>query len=263
MNRIDNKFKELKQKKQKAFIAFITAGYPNLATTEKLVPELEKAGVDIIELGIPFSDPMADGATIQAASHDALSKGVSLAKIFAVVKRIRLKTQLPIAFMTYYNPVFAYGEEAFIKKCAEVGIDGVIIPDLPPEEALNLRKLALKKNISTIFFIAPTTTDSRIKANVKASTGFIYYVSLTGVTGVNQAVASTVVTNIKKAKRYTNKPICAGFGITNAKQARDIAKIADGVIVGSAIIKEIQRAAKKDIVPSVTRFVGQLVKAIK
>ncbi len=264
MNRIDQKFQQLKKAKQKAFIAFITAGDPDLATTEVLVPALEKAGVDIIELGVPFSDPMADGTTIQAASHRSLAKGTTLVKIFALVKRLRQKTSIPIVLMTYYNPVFSYGDERFIRMCREVGVDGVIVPDLPPEEAKALRAAAVKHDISTIFFIAPTTTDARIKLNTKAATGFIYYVSLTGVTGVKYAVANDVVKHINRAKRYTDKPICAGFGINNAQQARDIAKFADGVIVGSAIIKEIEKnVGKKDLLKNVGKFVSSLVKAIR
>ena len=264
MNRIDQKFKELKARRQKAFIAFITAGDPNLAMTERLVPAFEEAGVDIIELGVPFSDPLADGSTIQAASHRALAGGTTLKKIFESVKRIRQHTALPIALMTYYNPVFSYGDEAFITMCKAVGVDGVIIPDLPPEEASVLTTAARKHDIATVFFIAPTTTDARIKANTQASTGFVYYVSLTGVTGVNQAVAKDVVKDIARAKRFTQKPICAGFGITNALQAKAIAAVADGVIVGSAIVKEIQQhAGKPDAVKQVTRFVSTLVKAIR
>jgi tryptophan synthase alpha chain len=263
MNRIDETFKRLQSQNKKAFIAFITAGDPDLKTTADLVVAFESAGVDIIELGIPFSDPMADGATIQAASARAIAKGVTLTKVFETVKQIRQKTQIPIAFMTYYNPVFNYGDEGFIKACASVGVDGVIIPDLPPEEATVLRKAAQKYNISTVFFIAPTTTDERMKANAKASTGFIYYVSLTGVTGVQQAVADMVIKDIKRAKKFSNKPICAGFGITNATQVKAIGQIADGVIVGSAIIKEIEKnAGQKNLVDNVSIYVKSLTKAL-
>ncbi len=263
MNRIDQKFQDLKSNKQKAFIAYITAGDPNLQLTEELVLALEKSGVDMIELGVPFSDPMADGTTIQAASQRALNQGTTLPKIFEMVKRLRQKSQLPIALMTYYNPVFSYGDENFINTCKSIGVDGVIIPDLPPEEASVLRHAAKKTNISTIFFIAPTTTDERMKANARAATGFIYYVALAGVTGTKQAVAKDVVNQIKKLKRYTDKPICAGFGISNAEQARSIAQMADGVIVGSAIIKEIEKhAGKADCVAQVSRYVASLVKAV-
>lgn len=264
MNRIDQKFNDLKQSKKKAFVAFITAGDPNLSTTVDLVIAFEKAGVDIIELGVPFSDPMADGATIQAASERALKNGTNLSKIFDAVKKIRLASSIPIALMTYYNPVYAYGDKAFIAKCKEVGVDGVIIPDLPPEEAGELRRAALANEISTVFFVAPTTTDARVKQNAQAATGFIYYVSLTGVTGVKQALPTDVIKDIARIKKITQKPICAGFGINDAKQARAIAAHADGVIVGSAIIKQIQAfAGKKNLVKEVSLFVSQLVKAVK
>ncbi len=260
MNRIDQKFNELKAKKRSALIAYITAGFPNLKVTEELVPALEKAGVDIVELGIPFSDPMADGTTIQLASQKALEAGTTLAGIFDTVKRIRQKTNIPIAFMTYYNPIFHYGDEKFIKKCVELGVDGLIIPDLPPEEAGALRKAAAKANISMIFFVAPTTTDERIRANAKASTGFIYYVALTGITGTQQALSASVVKGIKHAKRFTNKPICAGFGISTPSQVKEISKVADGVIVGSAIIKEIEKnIGNARLVENVTKYVSSLV----
>ena len=263
MNRIDQKFQQLKKQKRKAFIAFITAGDPNLKTTEALVPALEAAGVDIIELGIPFSDPMADGTTIQAASERALKGGVTVNKILEVVKRIRQKTQIPIAFMTYYNPVFHFGEQKFIQACAQAGVDGIIIPDLPPEEASVLRKAAQKQGISTIFFISPTTTEARIKANAQASTGFIYHVALTGVTGAKQAMSDAVIKDIKRAKRFTSKPICAGFGISTPQQVKAIAQTADGVIVGSAIIKEIEKhKGKSTLVTNVVNYVAFLVKAL-
>lgn len=263
MNRIDQKFIDLRRANKKAFIAFVTAGDPDLSTTIDLVIAFEKAGVDIIELGVPFSDPMADGATIQAASERALKNGTNLTKIFDAVKKIRLASSIPIALMTYYNPVYAYGDIKFIAKCKEVGVDGVIIPDLPPEEAGDLRQAALKNDIATVFFVAPTTTDDRVKHNAQAATGFIYYVSLTGVTGVKQALPTEVIKDIARIKKITSKPVCAGFGINDAKQARAIAAHADGVIVGSAIIKQIQaHVTQKNLVNKVSDFVSQLVKAI-
>jgi tryptophan synthase alpha chain len=264
MNRIDSKFRELKKANRKALIAYITAGDPNLKVTEDLAVSFESAGVDIIELGIPFSDPMADGTTIQAASKRALDRGITLSKIFETVKNIRRKTQIPMAFMTYYNPVFCYGEDKFIAKCKEIGIDGLIIPDLPPEEASHLRAIAKKAGIAVIFFIAPTSEDSRIKANSAASTGFVYYVALTGVTGTKQADSSQVVKHIRHAKKFTSQPVCAGFGISTAQQVKDISKAADGVIIGSAIIKEIEKqAGKSDLVKQVCKFVSSLSAALK
>ena len=264
MNKIEQKFQHLKLQKRKAFIAFITAGDPDLKTTEDLVVALEGAGVDIIELGIPFSDPLADGPTIQASFYRALKKGTNVKKILETVKRIRLRSSVPIAFMTSYNPVLRFGEEKFIKACAEVGVDGLIIPDLPPEEATVLRGLATRFNISTIFFVAPTSTDGRIKLNTKASSGFVYYVSLTGVTGTQKAVARSVVRKINHIKRFTPKPVCAGFGISTPQQVKDIGGAADGIIVGSAIVKVIdQNKGSRDLVPIVSRYVSTLVKALR
>ncbi len=263
-NRIDQTFENLKKRNKKALIAYITAGDPNLPTTEQLVYALEKSGVDIIELGIPFSDPLADGTTIQEASKRALLKGTTLAKIFDLVRSVRCHSQVPLCFMSYYNPIFHYGEAKFIAKCKEVGIDGLIIPDLPPEEAGSLRTLAFKVGISTVFFVAPTTVDERIKSNALASTGFIYYVALTGVTGNAQAKSSDVIRHIRHAKQFTSKPICAGFGISTPSQVKEIARAADGVIVGSAIIKVIQQhAGKSDLVQAVSRFAASLAEGLK
>jgi tryptophan synthase alpha chain len=264
MNRIEQKFKDLKARKRKAFIAFITAGDPDLTTTEKLVAGLEGAGVDIIELGIPFSDPLADGPTIQASYYRALKKGATVWKILKTVNGLRRKTTIPIALMTSYNPILRFGEEKFIKACADAGVDGLIVPDLPPEEAQNLRKLAKHYDIAVIFFVAPTSKDPRIKANTKASGGFVYYMSLTGITGTQKAVARSVVKQIRHIKRFTQKPVCAGFGISTPRQVKDIGRAADGVIVGSAIVKAIeQHIGRRNLVPAVSRYVHSLVKSLK
>ena len=261
-NRIEKKFKELKKRKKKAFIAFITAGDPNLGMTEKFVLGFEKAGVHIVELGVPFSDPLADGPTIQASSQRALERSkVTLNKILSLVSRIRRKSQIPIALMTYYNPVFHLGEEEFIIKAKQSGVDGIIVPDLPPEEATVLIKTAKKNHLATVFFLSPTTTKERMKKIIQASSGFIYYVSLTGVTGVRRSLPVDIVKNVRLAKRYTTKPICVGFGVSTKSQVKAIAKIADGVIVGSAIVNEIAKnSGKKDIVKRVSSFVLRLAK---
>lgn len=259
MNRIDQKFKELNKRKKKAFIAFITAGDPSLAVTEQLVLALEKAGADIVELGVPFSDPLADGPTIQASSQRALQKGVSLNKILNLVASIRRKSKIPIALMTYYNPVFHFGEREFINKAKQAGVDGIIVPDLPAEEAGGLIKLAKKSDIATIFFIAPTTTTKRIKQIVKKSTGFIYYVSLTGVTGARRELPKEIVSHVRLVKRLTRTPVCVGFGVSTPVQVKAISRFADGVIVGSAIVNEIAKnSGKKNLVSRVVRFVAQL-----
>lgn len=264
MNRIDQKFKELHAHKKKAFIAFITAGDPDLKTTEQLVLAFGKAGVDIVELGVPFSDPLADGPTIQAASQRALKKHINLKSILAAVKRIRQKSQIPIALMTYYNPVFHYGEERFARKAKACGVDGLIIPDLPPEEGHNLIRAARQNGLATVFFLAPTTTPRRMKHIVNASTGFIYYVSLTGVTGARQQLPASLTQQVRLAKRLTRKPVCVGFGVSTPAQVRAVAKTADGVIVGSAIVNAIDKnKGKKQLVFNVARFVRKLSKNLQ
>ena len=263
VNRIDQKFKDLRRKKAKAFIAFITAGDPNLKTTEQLVLAFERAGVDIIELGVPFSDPLADGPTIQASYQRALKKHVCLDDILKLVTRIRQKSHIPIALMSSYNPVFHYGEERFIAKAMAAGIDGIIIPDLPPEEAHILVRSARKNNVATIFLLAPTTTPQRMRHIVNAVTGFVYYVSLTGVTGARQKLPDTIAHQVKLAKKLTRKPICVGFGISTPAQAKMVVKVADGVIVGSAIVNAIaQNKGKRQLVANVARFVQKLSRTL-
>ena len=261
MNRIDLKFNQLRKLGKKAFIAFISAGDPSLKATEQLVLAFEHSGVDIVELGVPFSDPLADGPTIQASSQRALAHGVNLDKILETVKRIRKKSELPIALMSYYNPIFHQGEASFISKAKKCGVDALIIPDLPPEEAGDLIRAAKKEKISTVFFIAPTTTRRRMERIIQYSSGFIYYVSLTGVTGIRAQLPKNVVAQIKLAKKLTRKPVCVGFGISNKEQVRALGKVADGVIVGSAIVKEIERSkGKRDLVKRVSNFVKNLKK---
>ena len=259
MNRIDKKFAELRARKKKAFIAFITAGDPSLAVTRALVMAFEKAGVDIVELGVPFSDPLADGPTIQAASQRALRNKVTARAIVNTVSAIRRHSQIPIALMTYYNPVLRFGEKRFVEQARRAGVDGLIIPDLPPEEASTLIRAARRHDIATIFFLSPTTARARIKTIARASTGFIYYVSLTGVTGARRKLPASLLSNVRLARRYTEKPVCVGFGISQPHQVRAVSRVADGVIVGSAIVGRIAaHTGKKKLVENVTRFVKRL-----
>ena len=263
MNRIDEKFRQLRREKKKAFIAFITAGDPNLATTEKLALEFARLGVDILELGMPFSDPLADGPTIQAASERALKNRVNLADVFRLVERLRKKIELPIALLTYCNIVYHFGIKDFVKQAKIAGVDGVIVPDLPVEEAKDLIRTAKKNKFATIFLLAPTSDVRRIKKVCSASTGFIYYVSLTGTTGMRKSLPKELAGQLRRIKRVTTKPVCVGFGVSNPQQARETARLADGVIVGSAIIKVIERnLGRKDLVPKVTKFVRGLKQAI-
>lgn len=259
MNRISRKFKELKKKDKKALIVFITAGYPSLKATERLILEFERQGVDIIELGVPFSDPLADGPVIQESSQYALKNYVNLQEILNLVKSVRKRSNLPICLMTYYNPVYCFGEENFVKKAVQVGVDGVIIPDLPPEEGRNFSKLANRVNLSNIFFLAPTSNLKRIKYISNISRGFIYYVSLTGVTGPRHKLSSDLVFNLRRIKKNTAKPVCVGFGISNLKQIKQIYKLADGAIVGSAVVRNIKKNINSpNLVKRVARFVHRL-----
>jgi tryptophan synthase alpha chain len=263
MSRIACRFQTLRRAGRTALIPYVTAGDPQPNITVPLLHALVAAGADIIELGVPFSDPLADGPTIQAASQRALEQGTTLAKILRTVKRIRRRSQIPIALMTYYNPIFKFGEKRFIAEAERCGVDGVIIPDLPPEEASVLRHAAKKAHIATVFFLAPTTTVSRMKRIVNAATGFVYYVSMTGVTGSKKGFARENAAKIRTAKRLTKKPVCVGFGISSAADVRAVARMADGVIVGSAIVKEINRnKGKRDLVRNVTRFVRSLMRGL-
>ncbi|MEI8176177.1 MAG: tryptophan synthase subunit alpha [Candidatus Omnitrophota bacterium] len=240
MNRIDETFKKLKNEGTAAFIAYITAGDPDLKTTGRLALALERSGVDILELGIPFSDPVADGPTIQAASQRALKNGTNLASIFAMTALLRKKTKMPIVFMSYVNPIMKYGFSRFVRECVRTGVDGIIIPDLPYEEAGELLVLTRRANVALIFLAAPTSTPARLKQLASKTAGFLYYVSLTGVTGERRSLPPEVLSRVRALRSMTGKPVCVGFGISDRSQARVIAAHADGVIVGSAIVKIIE-----------------------
>jgi tryptophan synthase alpha chain len=253
---------------RKALITYITAGDPSLSNTEKLIYALEKAGADIIELGIPFSDPLADGPVIQASHQRALKKDVSLAQVFKLVAKVRKKTQVPLCFMLSYNLVVKYGVEKFYADCEKFGVDGVIIPDLSPEELPPLSSLRSdfsplsrgrkKEGVDTVFLVAPTSSDERIKLAAEKSSGFIYLISVAGITGVRKGISGDLGELVSRIRRYSKLPIAIGFGISGPSQAAEAAKIADGVIVGSAIVDLI--AQKKN--QSVPRFVASLRKAI-
>lgn len=259
INRVDKKFEDLKAIKKKAFISFVTAGDPDLKITKDLVLELERSGTDIVELGVPFSDPLADGPTIQASSLRSLNNGTTLKKILALVGEIRKESEIPLCLMTYYNPVFFYGIDAFVKDAAKLGVDGLVIPDLPPEEGAELIKCAKDNNVATIFFLSPTTSNERIKFVAGKSTGFIYYVSLTGVTGTRESVSAEVNANLKKIKKFTDKPICVGFGVSNKEQVKTLSAQADGVIVGSAIVNKIlENNGNVNLVKNVGTFVKSI-----
>ncbi len=264
MNRIDETFKELRRRKKKAFIPYVTAGDPDLKTTEKIVLSLAEAGADIIELGIPFSDPLADGKVIQRAVTRALASGTSVKKIFDMVRRLRRNTDVPLVFMTYYNIIFNHGLARFVRQAKDSGADGVIAADLPLEETEELKSQADKAEFDVIMLSAPTTPLGRFRKISSYSKGFIYYVSLTGVTGVRADLPEHLRNKMKQLKMNTKKPVCVGFGISNALQAGNIAKLADGVIVGSAIIEKIEKNLKNKskMVREVGIFARSLAKAV-
>ncbi len=238
MNRIDKTFKKLKDAGKKAFITYIMAGDPDLESTMERVLMLEECGADIIELGVPFSDPTADGPAIQRAAERALSAGVTLRKIIGFARELRKRSTVPLVFMTYYNPVLKYGEEAFVADAADAGVDGLIIPDLPAEEAGSLIRLCRAKGICTIFLVAPTSTDDRMKKIASASRGFIYYVSMTGITGADLSLDSQFSAHIGRLREMSDRPVAIGFGISTPADAAKMAASADGVIVGSAIVRK-------------------------
>lgn len=259
MTRIEKKFKELKSANKKAFVVFLTCGYPNMYITERLILKLSEVGVDIIELGVPFSDPLADGPTIQEASTTALRNKVNLNDVLGLIKKIRERITTPLCIMTYYNPIFCFGEERLIKKAKMSGVDGIIVPDLPPEEAKSLVNLSKKFGLDLIFFLSPTSNQNRIRLVSRVSRGFIYYVSLTGVTGARERLAGDLIKNLKTIKKMTSLPVCVGFGVSKPQQVKQIYRFADGVIVGSAIVKKIkENLGRPDLINRVGRFVESL-----
>lgn len=240
MTRITTCFEKLKAKKRKALVVFITAGDPDLEQTKSIIDVIDDSGADIIELGVPFSDPLADGPIIQAASLRSLKSGTTLKKIISLVKEIRRTRNLPIILMTSFNPVFVYGEQQFIKDAVSVGVDGVIIPDLPPEEADKFSVCAEESGLDLIHLLAPTSPNERIQMVAKKGRGFIYYISLTGTTGVRSKLADDLGDKVASIKHISDIPVLIGFGISSPDLAREATKFCDGVIVGSAVVKLIE-----------------------
>lgn len=238
-SRIAKTFVRLRRTGRKAFIPYVMAGDPSLDTTRDMVLLLEDCGADIIELGVPFSDPLADGPTIQRAAERALRAGTTLRKVISFVSSVRQRTSVPIVLMTYANPVFRYGIEPFVADTVTAGVDGVIVPDLPPDEAMELIRASRRRGLDTIFLVAPTSTKERIQRVVKASRGFIYYVSITGITGANLLLDGSLERSIAVIRTYTDRPVAVGFGVSRPDDALAIAKVSDGVIVGSAIVRRM------------------------
>src|SRR4030042_2945136 len=243
--RISLKFGKLKQEGGKAFIPYIMAGDPSLEKTKEVVLLFEECGADIVELGVPFSDPLADGPTIQRAAERALQNGTTLRTLLSFVSDLRQVTQIPLVLMTYFNPVFRYGTEDFISNARNAGIDGVIIPDLPPDEAGDFIRTSRSHGLDTIFLLAPTSTETRIKRVTKASHGFIYYIAITGIPGATLLLDGSMEILIAHIRKYTENPIAVGFGVSTPDDAAHVAKLSDGVIIGSAIVKRLHENPDK------------------
>jgi tryptophan synthase alpha chain len=261
-SRITKKFKDLKMKKDKALIAYITAGDPDLETTLKLVEVMEKAGADIIELGIPYSDPLADGPVIQRASQRALHSGTTIDSVFQLVVRLREKTEVPLAFLVYFNSVYKYGFEKFLENCRISGVDGLIIPDLPLEERKELKEAMKEYAVDLIPLVAPTSED-RIREIVMEAEGFIYCISSRGVTGSRDSFGEDLSDFMDKVKKYTDIPLAIGFGISGPKAVNQLKGMCDGLIVGSAIIEKIEQGiGEGNIEEKVFDFVKELHEAL-
>lgn len=258
--RLETTFQRLRDKKEKALIAYLMAGDPGLAETEQLVVALEQAGADVIELGVPFSDPIADGPVIQQAAERALKNGTSLRKILDSVKSLRQCTEIPIVLMLYYNSIHVMGCEQFCKAAGAAGVDGLIVPDMPPDEAGPLKGPADAAGLPLIFLLAPTSTPSRRKLVARESHGFVYYVSLTGITGSKLSNVGDVQDNVKKLRKVSTAPVAVGFGVATPEDAARVSKVADGVIVGSAIVKRI---ASHQQDPKMIGNVAEFVRSLK
>lgn len=263
MNRIDRCFAQLQQRGEKALVCFLTGGDPDLETTQELVPAIAQAGADIIEIGVPFSDPLADGPSIQASTHRALAAGASVKKVFDCVRRIRENSDAPLVLMTYYNPVQKYGVEAFARDAADSGADGVILTDLPPEEAHDWKTAADDAGLATIFLLAPTSTEDRIELGAKLASGFIYCVSRTGVTGAKDDVPLELSDLVGRIKSRSGLPVVVGFGISKAEHVSQVCRFADGAVVGSALVNVIaDHTSRTDAVKQAVRFVQSLKEGV-
>jgi tryptophan synthase alpha chain len=268
--RIDQRFDTLKQEGRAALVTFITAGDPDYATSLKIVQGLPKAGADVIELGMPFTDPMADGPAIQAGGLRALAAGQTMKRTLQLVKDFRKGDKTtPIVLMGYYNPVYVYGVEKFLADIKKVGVDGLIVVDLPPEEDDELCIPAMAAGVNFIRLTTPTTDDKRAPTVFKHTSGFVYYVSVLGITGTKAPDLKSVKQNVERLKKHTSLPICVGFGVKTAEQARTIAKTADGVVVGSALVSAVEASLTKQGKPTaktpgaVHRLVAEIAKGVR
>ena len=256
MSRIASAFN---QPGHKALIPYVTVGYPSIDATLKVVPLLASSGCDIVELGIPFSDPLADGTTIQKASSSALENGVTPRLCLDVARQLSQEVDIPLVFMTYLNPVFSYGSEEFCRACASSGVSGLIIPDLPPEEGSELEVITEREGLDLIYLLTPTSTEERIRIVADRSQGFIYMVSVTGVTGARDRLPENLETFVSQVRQVATLPLCVGFGISTPEQAKSVARIADGVIVGSRLIQLMET---DESMANVSKFASDLRRAL-
>jgi tryptophan synthase alpha chain len=259
MGRIGETFLRLRAARERALVPFITAGDPDLDTSEALVLAMAESGADLIEIGVPFSDPTAEGPTIQRASERALAGGATLRRILERVGRLRPRVDVPLLLMGYANPFYAMGTEGFVEAAAEVGIDGIIVVDLPPEEGREFYEAAESRGIDPVLLAAPTTVESRMKMLAGRTRGFLYYVSLTGVTGAREELARNLEADVGRIRKHADIPVCVGFGISTPEHARLVGSFADGVVVGSAIVDRIETApSEESAVDAVAQFVSEL-----
>ena len=264
MNRIVERFARLRERKQKGFIVYVGAGDPNLEATRQLALAFDKAGVDVLELGVPFSDPLADGLVNQLAAQRGLESGTTPPRLLDTVATIRRESQIPIVLYIYFNLIHRVGLKQFIANAAKAGVDGLLVLDLPPEESDNYESLMSEAGLCNIYLIAPTTPDERIALIAKRASGFIYYVSREGVTGMQQKVSDTIGMMTGKIRQHTDLPVAVGFGISNPEQARAVAANAEAIVVGSAVVNQIAEHGKSpDLVPILSLFVKNLADAIK
>ena len=264
MNRIVERFARLKERGHKGLVVYIGAGDPNLEATRRLALAFDRLGVDVLELGVPFSDPLADGLVNQLAAQRGLESGTTPAGVLAAVRAIREESAIPLVLYIYFNLIHRYGVERFIRDAAAAGVDGLLVLDLPPEEGENYEGLMRQAGLCNIYLVAPTTPDDRVEFIVKRGAGFIYYVSREGVTGMQTRVADTIAAMTDRIRAHTALPIAVGFGISTPEQARTVAASAEAVVVGSAIVNEIARHGRDaDLVERVTEFVRPLAAAVK
>lgn len=264
MNRIVERFAQMRRDGHKGFIAYIGAGDPDLASTRQLALNFDKLGVDVLELGVPFSDPLADGLVNQLAAQRGLESGTTPPKVLQCVAEIRKQSQIPIVLYIYFNLLHRHGMERFIQEAGQAGVDGLLVLDLPPEEGTDYEAAMEKAGLCNIYLLAPTTPEDRMEFIAKRARGFIYYVSREGVTGMQAKVADSLGQMVAKIRAHTDLPVAVGFGISTADQSRTVAACADAVVVGSAIVNQIAEAGKSaDLVPRVSSFVAKLLEGVR